>query len=171
MIHLVTGGARAGKSTFVLLEAEGTNADPITFVATATAGDDEMAERIRRHRLERGPRWRTVEEPLALDTLLPALDARAIVVDCLTLWIANLMFAAPDVPDTDVEAAIDRMVSALGRVRAPIWLVTNEVGLGIVPGDALSRRYRDLLGRCNQRVAARADRVTMVVSGLPLRLK
>lgn len=169
MIHLVTGGARAGKSSFVLAEAEATRADPIAFVATAHAGDDEMADRIARHKEERGPRWRTYEEALALDTLLPSLPHDAVVVDCLTLWVANLLFS--DLDDAGVAGAIDRLVAALDHVRADVWLVTNEVGLGIVPGDALSRRYRDLLGRCNQRVAARADRVTFVVSGLPMRLK
>ncbi len=169
MIHLVTGGARAGKSRFVLDQAEATPAPSIAFVATAEAGDDEMAERIRHHRAERSPRWHTVEEPLALDRLLPTLRHGAIVVDCLTLWVSNLMFhpAADSAP----EARIDALVAALGRVTVPTWLVTNEVGLGIVPGDALSRRYRDLLGRCNQRVAAVADRVTFVVSGLPMTLK
>lgn len=171
MIQLVTGGARAGKSRLVLEEAEATGAARIAFVATATAGDAEMAERIARHREERDARWVTHEEPLALDRLLPALTEEAIVVDCLTLWIANQLFAHAHAGDAPVEAAIDGLVAALGRLRAPIWLVTNEVGLGIVPGDALSRRYRDLLGRCNQRVAARADRVTMAISGLPLRLK
>jgi adenosyl cobinamide kinase/adenosyl cobinamide phosphate guanylyltransferase len=171
MIHLVTGGARAGKSRLVLEEAEATGAPRIAFVATATAGDDEMAHRIARHREERGPRWITYEEPLALATLLPTLREQAVVVDCLTLWTANLLFAHEAEGDAPVEAAIDALVAALPRVGAPIWLVTNEVGLGIVPGDPLSRRYRDLLGRCNQRVAAAADRVTMAVSGLPLRLK
>ncbi len=171
MIHLVTGGARAGKSRLVLVEAEATSADRIAFVATARPDDEEMATRITRHQEERGARWVTHEEPLALDALLPTLEEGAIVVDCLTLWVANQLFAHEDAGDAPVEAAIDRLVAVLARVRAPVWLVTNEVGLGIVPADALSRRYRDLLGRCNQRVAAVADRVTFVVAGLPLRVK
>jgi len=177
MIHLVTGGARAGKSTFVLHRAEATGAAAIAFVATAEAGDEEMALRIDRHRAERSDRWVTFEEPLALDLLLPSLPHPAIVVDCLTLWISNLMFDPRAVAlgiggeDAAIEASIDRLVAALGRVRAPVWLVTNEVGLGIVPGDPISRRYRDLLGRCNQRVAAAADHVTFVVAGLPMHLR
>jgi adenosyl cobinamide kinase/adenosyl cobinamide phosphate guanylyltransferase len=177
MIHLVTGGARAGKSAFVLRQAEATGAASIAFVATAEAGDDEMAYRIARHREERSERWVTFEEPLALDRLLPTLPHPAIVVDCLTLWIANLMFDPRAVAlgiggeDGAIEASIDRLVLALGRMEVPVWLVTNEVGLGIVPGDPISRRYRDLLGRCNQRVAAATDHVTFVVSGLPMTLR
>lgn len=169
MIHLVTGGARAGKSSFVLAQAEATAAPTIAFVATAEVGDDEMAERIERHRAERSARWHTVEEPLDLERLLPTLAHGAVVVDCLTLWVSNLMFHPR--AGTDPEARIDALVRALGRMTVPTWLVTNEVGLGIVPGDPISRRYRDLLGRCNQRVAAAADHVTFVVSGLPMTLK
>ena len=171
MIHLVTGGARSGKSGWVVRQAEALDG-PLTFVATAEALDEDMTERIARHRLERSPRWSTHEEPRALATLLPTLGGAGVVVDCLTMWISNLLFAnEAGGGDAAVEAEIDRLVGTLDAVRAPIWLVTNEVGLGIVPGDALSRRYRDLLGRCNQRVAARADHVTLLVSGLPLRLK
>lgn len=169
MIHLVTGGARAGKSRFVLMEAEATSASTIAFVATAEVGDDEMAERVERHRAERSARWHTIEEPLDLERLLPTISHDAIVVDCLTLWVSNLMFH-PKAGD-DPEGRIDALVDALRRTTVPTWLVTNEVGLGIVPGDPLSRRYRDLLGRCNQRVAAAADRVTFVVSGIPMTLK
>ena len=172
MIHLVTGGARSGKSTWVVGQAEAATEGPLTFVATAEALDEDMTARIERHRLDRSERWSTVEEPLGLAARLPALAGDAIVVDCLTMWISNLLFALEARGgDAAVEAEIDTFVDALTRVRAPTWIVTNEVGLGIVPADALSRRYRDLLGRCNQRVAARADRVTMLVSGLPLRLK
>jgi adenosylcobinamide kinase/adenosylcobinamide-phosphate guanylyltransferase len=176
MIHLVTGGARAGKSRWALAQAEATPAAAIAFVATAQPLDAEMEDRILRHRAERSPRWITVEEPLALDTLLPALPQGAIVVDCLTLWVCNLLFAdhgTADAAEVDarVEARVDALAAALAHVRVPTWLVTNEVGLGIVPGDPLSRRYRDLLGRCNQRVAAAADHVTFVVSGLPMHLK
>ncbi|MES2641177.1 MAG: bifunctional adenosylcobinamide kinase/adenosylcobinamide-phosphate guanylyltransferase [Myxococcota bacterium] len=169
MIHLVTGGARAGKSSFVLAQAEATDAPTIAFVATAEVGDDEMAERIQRHQAERSARWHTVEEPLDLERLLPTLTHGAIVVDCLTLWVSNLMFHPK--AGNDPEARIEALVRALRRVTVPMWLVTNEVGLGIVPGDPISRRYRDLLGRCNQRVAASADHVTFVVSGLPMTLK
>jgi adenosylcobinamide kinase/adenosylcobinamide-phosphate guanylyltransferase len=171
VIHLVTGGARAGKSRWVLEQAEATAAPRITFVATAQALDEEMAERIARHRAERSPRWHTVEEPLALDGVLPAIGDRAAVVDCLTLWISNLLFSPRGDEPGWVESRIDALVAVFPKIRADTWLVTNEVGLGIVPNDPISRRYRDLLGRCNQRVAAAADHATFVVSGLPMRLK
>ncbi len=170
MIHLVTGGARAGKSTWALAQAEASSAPTLAFVATAEALDDEMRERILRHRAERSSRWVTYEEPVALAALLPSLTEPAIVVDCLTLWVANLLISK-DAVGEPAEDRIDALVAALGRVRVPMWIVTNEVGLGIVPGDPLSRRYRDLLGRCNQRVAAVSDRVSFVVAGLPLTLK
>lgn len=169
MIHLVTGGARSGKSTFALREAEGSAAPRIAFVATATAGDADMAERIARHQEERSARFQTVEEPLALAAVLSTLPHRARIVDCLTLWVANLLFA--DRTDAEMHDAFDELARALIVSEGDTWVVTNEVGLGIVPADPLSRRYRDLLGRCNQRVAAAADRVTFLVAGLPLRVK
>ena len=171
MIHLVTGGARAGKSTYVLQQAEATAARSIAFVATAEPMDAEMEDRIRRHQAERGPRWATIEEPIALERVLLEHPHEAAVVDCLTLWVANLIFHKEQLDDAAIDARIHGLVDALRRVRVPTWLVTNEVGLGIVPADPLSRRYRDHLGRCNQRVAAVAERVTFVVSGLPLALK
>ena len=149
--------------------AERTSAPSIAFVATATPGDQEMAERIARHRAERGPRYETVEEPLALARTLSTLPHATVVVDCLTLWIANQLFATDG--DAPVETAIAGLAAALRATDADVILVTNEVGLGIVPADALSRRYRDLLGRCNQRVAAVADRVTLLVAGIPLAVK
>jgi adenosylcobinamide kinase/adenosylcobinamide-phosphate guanylyltransferase len=174
VIHLVTGGARAGKSTWALARTEEAAPDgaPCAFVATAEAYDDEMRLRIDRHKAERGERWRTFEEPLAVPERLPeiAADHGAILVDCLTLWICNVLLQ-PDVEDAAIEARIEDLVAALRAAPVPVVLVTNEVGLGIVPADALSRRYRDLLGRCNRRVAETAERVTMLVSGLPLTLK
>lgn len=169
MFHLLTGGARSGKSRLALTLAEAVPG-PIDFVATAEPGDDDMAARIHRHRAERGERYRTVEAPLALPEALEALPAGgAVIVDCLTLWCANLIFAGLD--DDALHAQFDALVGALAASRRPTLVVTNEVGLGIVPGDALSRRYRDELGRLNQRVAARADKVTLLVSGLPLSLR
>jgi adenosylcobinamide kinase/adenosylcobinamide-phosphate guanylyltransferase len=167
VIHLVTGGARSGKSSFVLAEAERAVAGPLAFVATATAGDDDMRDRIARHRDERGPRWRTVEAPVAIEAALRGDGVDGVVVDCLTLWVSNLMFT----PGEDVDARTAALAEALRGAPKPVWLVTNEVGLGIVPDNEVARRYRDLLGRCNQRVAAVADRVTMLVAGLPMRLK
>ncbi len=173
MIELVLGGARAGKSTWALARVEAlAPSGPIAFVATATAGDDEMAARIAAHRAERASRFVTVEEPWALPDRLPALAAThaAVVVDCLTLWVANRLLAV-DARDDDVAAAIRALADALPGLAAPVVFVTNEVGLGIVPADPLTRRYRDHLGRCNQAVAAAADRVTLLVAGLPLHVK
>lgn len=169
MIHLLTGGARSGKSRRALELAEAVPG-PIDFVATATAGDDDMAERIARHRAERGERYRTTEAPLALPEALADLaPGGAVVVDCLTLWCANLIFA--DLDDVSLRARAAALVAAIRRLGRPAFVVTNEVGLGIVPGDALSRRYRDELGRLNQTVAAAADGVTLMVSGIPVVLR
>lgn len=170
MIHLVTGGARSGKSTYAQRAAEEAAGDDLLFVATAEPLDDDMADRIRRHRDDRGPRWRTVEAPVDVAEVIRAERADAIVLDCLTLWVSNLL-CGRDASDEQIVRHADALCDALRAQRAPIWIVTNEVGLGIVPADALSRRYRDGLGRCNQRVAAAADRVTLMVAGLPLAVK
>lgn len=171
-LHLLLGGARAGKSRRALLEAEAAFPEgPLGFIATAEPRDEDIADRIHRHQAERSPRWRTIEAPVDLASALRTPEPHAFVVDCLTLWLANVLLSAPDVADADVEAAITTLDDALAHARVPVWVVSNEVGLGIVPGDALSRRYRDLLGRANQRVAARADRVTLMVAGLSVPLK
>ncbi len=169
MIHLVTGGARSGKSRLALTLAEAV-AGPIDFIATAEAHDADMAERIRNHRAERGARYRTVEAPVAVPEAVAALpEGGAVVIDCLTLWCANLIFAGHD--DAAIGASTAALGTALKGRRRPTVVVTNEVGLGIVPGDALSRRYRDELGRMNQRLAAEADRVSLMVAGIALTLR
>lgn len=162
---LVLGGARSGKSTY----AEGLLAGgPALYIATGQAFDDEMAERIRLHVARRGPQWSTLEEPLALAEILDrALDpARPVLVDCLTLWISNLMHAG-----RDVDAATGALCEVLARPRGPVVLVSNEVGLGLVPDNALAREFRDHQGRVNQRVAQACRRVVFVAAGLPLTLK
>lgn len=158
------GGARSGKSRHA--EALITRLPPPwVYVATAQAFDDEMRARIMEHRGRRAAGWRTIEAPLALaDALRDAGDA-PVLVDCLTLWLSNLMLA-----DADLDAAEAALDAALGRA-APTVLVSNEVGLGIVPDNALARRFRDQAGRLHQRLAARADRVVLTVAGLPLFLK
>jgi adenosylcobinamide kinase / adenosylcobinamide-phosphate guanylyltransferase len=167
-VTLVLGGARSGKSGFAQKAAE-TEADAgrLVMIATGQAFDDEMAERIARHRADRDESWTTVEAPLELAAAIAALPAEAIaVVDCLTLWLSNQMLA-----DRDVEAACAELVAAVAACPARLWLVSNEVGLGIVPETPLGRRFRDEAGRLNQRLAATVDEVYFVAAGLPLKMK
>lgn len=164
---LVLGGARSGKSAHAerLVRASGLER---VYLATATAGDGEMVERIAHHRERRGEDWLTIEEPLALIDVLrrEARADRVVLVDCLTLWLSNLMFAERDV---DAEGA--NLCRLLAEVRAPVVLVSNEVGMGLVPDKPLGRRFRDAQGRLNQIVAATVPSVVFVAAGLPLRLK
>ncbi len=170
---LVLGGARSGKTrrALALCEArhEAAGLAPV-YVATAEAGDDEMAARIAAHRAERGAHWQTVEAPHALAEAIARESApgRVLMVDCLTLWLSNAMAAEPP---TDLDAAGAKLVQAMRDAAGPVVVVSNEVGLGIVPDNALARAYRDEAGRLNQRVAAAADRVEFVAAGLPLALK
>ena len=168
MIHLVTGGARSGKSTFAQGQAEAVPG-ALVFVATARVRDDEIADRVRRHRADRGPRWSTVEAPEDLTAALVAPNAAGVLVDCLTMWVANLVLA--ELPDDVVTARIAALETACRGATTPTWIVTNEVGLGIVPDNLLSRRYRDHLGRCNQAIAGVAARVTLMVCGIPVPVK
>ena len=164
---LVLGGARSGKSRHAQTRAEA-EAGALVYVATAQPFDDEMAERIARHRADRGPRWRTVEAPLDLATTMMAEtrpDA-VLLIDCLTLWASNLIFAECDVAEATAE-----LVVAIGATRGPLILVSNEVGLGIVPDNALARRFRDVAGTINQAVAAAVDEAVFLAAGLPIRLK
>jgi adenosylcobinamide kinase / adenosylcobinamide-phosphate guanylyltransferase len=166
-VTLVLGGARSGKSRFaesLIAAAPG----PWVYLATGEAGDAEMAARIRHHRERRGEGWITIEETLDLPGALnrAAGEGRAILVDCLTLWVSNLMAAS-----RDVTAETERLVAALPQVPVPIVIVANEVGLGIVPDNALARAFRDEAGRVNQAVAAAASRVYFIAAGLPLVMK
>lgn len=165
-LTLILGGARSGKSRYAedLLAAEPA---PWTYIATAQALDDEMTERIAHHRARRDSRWHTVDAPLDLIEAVGALPGgRPVVVDCLTLWLTNVMLA-----ERDVEAESLRLADALARPRGRWVVVANEVGLGIVPDNALARRFRDAAGRLNQMVAARADSVLFMVAGLPMKVK
>ena len=159
------GGARSGKSRYAesLVTAL---PPPWLYVATAEAGDSEMVARVAAHQARRGPSWTTIETPRNVAETLGTHAATPTLVDCLTLWLSNVMLA-----DADVDAEIEQLDEALARAAAPIVLVANEVGFGIVPDSALGRRFRDLQGLLNQRIAARADRVVLVVAGLPLTLK
>ena len=164
-LTLVLGGARSGKSRYAesLVTAL---PPPWLYVATAEAGDSEMVARVAAHQARRGPSWTTIETPRNVAETLGTHADTPTLVDCLTLWLSNVMLA-----DADVDAEIEQLDEALARATAPIVLVANEVGFGIVPDSALGRRFRDLQGLLNQRIAARADRVVLVVAGLPLTLK
>jgi adenosylcobinamide kinase/adenosylcobinamide-phosphate guanylyltransferase len=166
-LSLVLGGARSGKSRYAEAQIERA-AGGGTYIATATVEDDEMRSRIAEHRRRRGMRWRTVEGNLDLAGAIASAAGwrRPILVDCLTLWLASLLRA-----ECDVAAETDRLVAALADSSVPVVLVANEVGLGIVPENALARAFRDAAGRLNQRVAAFADRVVFVAAGLPMLLK
>jgi adenosylcobinamide kinase/adenosylcobinamide-phosphate guanylyltransferase len=168
-LALVLGGARSGKSRYaesLVSSLPPPWQAPWNYVATAEPGDAEMAERIAAHRARRGASWRTIEAPRDLAGSLEAAKGGPILVDCLTLWLSNLMLAG-----ADVDAEMKRLDAALAAAVAPIVMVANEVGYGIVPDHPLGRRFRDMQGVLNQRIAARADRVVLVVAGLPLALK
>jgi adenosyl cobinamide kinase/adenosyl cobinamide phosphate guanylyltransferase len=162
-VTLLLGGARSGKSA--LAERLAARWDgPVTVVVTAEAGDAEMAERIRRHRAQRPADWQTVEEPLDLEAALALAPERALVVlDCLTLWVSNLL--EQDLTDEQVGRRARSAAAAAAARSAPTVVVSNEVGAGIVPADALSRRYRDLLGQVNAAWAAAADQALLLVAG------
>ncbi len=166
-LTLILGGVRSGKSRHgeALVEASGLSP---CYIATAEALDDDMAERIARHRARRHDRWRTVEEPLALaDALLDASVAgAAVLVDCLTLWLTNLM-----VHERPIEAEIERLIASLDRLDGATVFVANEVGQGVVPTGAMARRFIDHAGHLHQRLAARADRVLLMTAGLAQQLK
>ena len=166
-VTFVLGGARSGKSRFAEGLIAGHPGRP-AYLATAEVGDAEMAERIRRHRARRGDGWTTIEEPLDLPRALASAtrDNAAVLVDCLTLWLSNLM-AAERIIEHEIQALID----CLPKVAAPVVFVSNEVGLGIVPDNALARAFRDHAGFLHQAVAAAADRVYFMAAGLPLLLK
>jgi adenosylcobinamide kinase / adenosylcobinamide-phosphate guanylyltransferase len=163
-VTLVIGGARSGKSrrAEALVEAM---TPPFIYLATAQAFDGEMAERIAVHQARRDHRWTTIEAPIELGEAIAAA-AGPLLVDCLTLWLSNLMLA-----DHDLDEAFHALDEALAAAPHPVVLVSNEVGLGIVPENALARRFRDAQGRLNQAVAARADRVIFMVAGLALEVK
>lgn len=170
-VTFILGGCRSGKSGFALKTADAIAAGRRVFIATSMPCDDEMKARVARHRTERGAGWTTVEAPLALTEAIAA-NARSgcvILVDCLTLWISNMLLetGAP----AEVETRIPRLIQALAQVSCPVVLVSNEVGAGIVPENKLARQFRDLAGTVNQAVAAAADRVVWVVAGIPVTIK
>jgi adenosylcobinamide kinase/adenosylcobinamide-phosphate guanylyltransferase len=166
---LVGGGARSGKSRFALERALALGENGL-FVATAEASDDEMRARIARHREERGARLRTIEAPFELPAAINgAGDHDVILVDCLTLWLSNLLVRGSTAEEA--RGRVDDLRAAIGRRRAPIVLVTNEVGMGLVPETPLGRIFRDLAGVAHQRLAHDADEIHVAVMGLMLRLR
>ena len=168
MIELIIGGARSGKSSHAERQARESQAGGlrVTYIATGEARDEEMAARIAHHRERRPPEWRTIEEPLLLaDALRREANAdTCVIVDCLTLWLTNALLG-------EREEEIDKLLATLPALPGRVILVSNEVGWGIVPENALARRFRDEQGRLNQRIAAIASEVTLVAAGLPLSLK
>ena len=164
-LTLILGGARSGKSRHGEALVEGLPA-PWVYVATAQAYDDEMRARIAEHRARRGAGWRTVDAPVELGAALDDAGGAPVLVDCLTLWLTNLMLGGHE-----VAAETDALMAALGRRAGPTVLVANEVGLGIVPENALARRFRDEAGRLHQRIAGAADSVLFMVAGIAMRVK
>jgi adenosylcobinamide kinase/adenosylcobinamide-phosphate guanylyltransferase len=163
-ITLITGGARSGKTRFALAGADGQTSR--TYIATAELLDDDMRERATNHRRERGTDWLTIEEPLEIADRIRALRG-FVVVDCLTLWLSNWMHR----DETQVERQIAQLCSTLRTTNCQARLITNEVGLSIIPENALARRFRDWSGLMNQRVAAVADSVVFMVCGVPTKVK
>ena len=171
----ITGGARSGKSLFAEKRALEFGA-PLGYLATAQTLDIEMDTRVSRHRERRGGEWHTIEEPINLSQALMRSDGQyqAILVDCLTMWLSNLLFKYEDAKEEieeRVQGELEELKSALRKMVTPVVLVSNEVGMGIVPDNALARLFRDIAGSANQTLAAGADEVHVVISGIPLRLK
>jgi adenosylcobinamide kinase/adenosylcobinamide-phosphate guanylyltransferase len=177
-IVFVTGGAKSGKSSFALDKASGVTGKK-AFIATAEALDEEMNERINRHKAERGDEWETYEEPLKVSGAL--VDAagrhRAVVLDCLTIWLSNVLIG-----EADTQENINKLVDTLIEIKespvcttgpgcSELYVVSNEVGMGIVPENALAREFRDLAGKLNQRIAEISDEAYLVVSGIPVKIK
>lgn len=169
-LTVLLGGARSGKSALAVRLGR-QHDGPVTYVATCPQidGDEDLAERIARHRAERPPAWTTIEEEYDLAGALATAGGALAIVDCLTTWVGNLLFRGDG--QAEIEAASERAIDAARARSAPTVVVSNEVGLGIVPETALGRTYRDVLGRVNQQWAAAADRAMFLVAGKALRLE
>lgn len=175
-LTLILGGARSGKSAYA--EKLATELGPrVLYIATGEAGDEEMAQRIAAHRLARPAAWQTLEAPQKVGAALAAVkdNPDVLLLDCLTLLVSNILLSKEGESQAVIEAAVQAELEAIlaeqARLRAPLFVVSNEVGLGLVPPYPLGRLYRDGLGRANQYLAAQADRVIFMVAGLPLALK
>ncbi len=168
---LILGGCRSGKSRHALALGERSTGHRNLFVATCQPHDDEMEKRIKRHQKERGSHWHTIEAPLDPDRVIKERGAgtNIVLIDCLTLWISNLMMAHED--DEQVMNAVNRLYQAILTPPCPVILVSNEVGMGIVPENALARRFRDLAGWCNQKMASGCDGVIWMVAGIAVPIR
>lgn len=172
---LVIGGCRSGKSSHALQLADRMGNVRKIFLATCIPQDDEMHQRVFRHQAERGPGWTAVETPILLSAAIRdiGLNADVLLVDCLTLWVSNLMMKQSDfdTPEDHVAVQTGLLIESLHAAACPVILVTNEVGTGIVPENPLARKYRDIVGIVNQRIAASADQVIWMVAGIPVKIK
>ena len=174
---LVTGGARSGKSHYAERRALALGGDAVTYLATATAEDAEMAARITRHRTARNARWRTIEAPSGVGRALEMATTDVVLLDCITLLASNVMLSdvvhseRQDAAEAAVESELDALFAAMARREGTLVAVTNEVGLGVVPHTTMGRWYRDILGAANRRLAAAAAEVVLMISGIPLALK
>jgi len=164
-LHLILGGARSGKSRYGESLASESLLD-VQYVATARAYDSEMEKRIAQHKVDRPSHWESIEEPLDLCGVINSAEAHIILVDCLTLWLMNLMDANRNIVD-----AVDEFVATLQSRTTPVILVSNEISMGVVPMGEMSRQYVDELGRLHQKIAQEADQVTLMVAGLPHKIK
>lgn len=167
LVHLILGGARSGKSGYAESLAKQTAFD-VTYVATAQAHDQEMSERIVQHQLDRPNHWSTIEEPLALADVIKTHSKpnSVVLVDCLTLWLMNVMHH-----ELDLAQEVDQVLAALEQAQSMVILVSNEISMGVVPMGELSRRYVDNLGRLHQQIAKQAQQVTLMVAGIPMAVK
>lgn len=165
------GGCRSGKSSYALDQSNLIQGKKKIFVATSVPTDAEMEKRVVKHQQERGPDWQTIEEPVRIHDIINRYSPSAgvILVDCLTLWASNLLFQFDD-PD-QIDRAIGTLENSLEKSQCPIFLVSNEVGMGIVPENTLARQFRDLAGLVNQRIAKVSDRVVMTVAGIDVQIK
>ncbi|MBC25596.1 MAG: bifunctional adenosylcobinamide kinase/adenosylcobinamide-phosphate guanylyltransferase [Rhodospirillaceae bacterium] len=164
-VTLVLGGARSGKSLYAERCIKNISRQPV-YIATAEPGDPEMIERIKRHRERRGSNWETVEESIDLVGVLKVHRKSTILIDCLTLWLTNLILA-----DHDVEESVSELALELGQAEGSVFLVSNEVGSGIMPENALARKFCDVAGQMNQIIASKASSVILVTAGIPQSLK
>ncbi len=170
-VIFIIGGCRSGKSSHALQMAEEMPGDRKFYIATCVPQDDEMKQRVAKHQRERSQAWLTIEEPLDLPQAISQNSPKAdvLLVDCLTLWLSNLLMETND--EAKLEEKISRLIEALKKAICPIILVSNEVGTGIVPENKLARQYRDVTGQANQAVAHRASKVVWMVAGIPVTVK